>query len=55
MENTVEIKRIIKRQVDIENLFKQGKKDGMTTLMQDGVMKVFRGLTDINEIRRVCS
>ena len=55
MENTVEIKRIIKRQVDTENLFKQARKDGMTTLMQDGVMKVFRGLTDINEIRRVCS
>jgi putative transposase len=53
--DTVEIKRIIKRQVDTENLFKQARKDGMTTLMQDGVMKVFRGLTDINEIRRVCS
>jgi type II secretory ATPase GspE/PulE/Tfp pilus assembly ATPase PilB-like protein len=55
MENTVEIKRIIKRQGDTEDLFEQAKKGGMTTLMQDGIIKVFQGLTDIDEIRRVCS
>jgi type II secretory ATPase GspE/PulE/Tfp pilus assembly ATPase PilB-like protein len=35
-------------------LFKQAIKDDMTTLKQDGIMKVFKGLTDISEIRRVC-
>jgi type II secretory ATPase GspE/PulE/Tfp pilus assembly ATPase PilB-like protein len=28
--------------------------DGMTTLKQDGILKVFKGLTDIHEVRRVC-
>jgi len=26
----------------------------MTTLKQDGILKVFQGLTDITEVRRVC-
>ncbi|MBW1769065.1 MAG: type II/IV secretion system protein, partial [Deltaproteobacteria bacterium] len=54
MEGTNEIKRMIKKQADTEDLFLQAMKDGMTTLKQDGIMKVFQGLTDINEIRRVC-
>jgi type II secretory ATPase GspE/PulE/Tfp pilus assembly ATPase PilB-like protein len=29
-------------------------KEGMSTLRQDGIMKVFKGLTDLNEVRRVC-
>jgi type II secretory ATPase GspE/PulE/Tfp pilus assembly ATPase PilB-like protein len=32
----------------------QSSKDGMTTIKQDGVSKVFQGLTDISEIQRVC-
>ena len=28
--------------------------DGMTTLRQDGIIKVFKGLTDIYEVRKVC-
>jgi type II secretory ATPase GspE/PulE/Tfp pilus assembly ATPase PilB-like protein len=54
MENTVEMKRIIKQQFDTEKIFKQAYKDGMITLKQDGIIKVFQGLTDINEVRRVC-
>jgi type II secretory ATPase GspE/PulE/Tfp pilus assembly ATPase PilB-like protein len=27
---------------------------GMTTLRQDGILKVFQGLTDIHEVRKVC-
>jgi type II secretory ATPase GspE/PulE/Tfp pilus assembly ATPase PilB-like protein len=26
----------------------------MTTLKQDGILKVFQGLTDMAEVRRVC-
>jgi len=26
----------------------------MTTLIQDGIQKTFQGLTDLDEIRRVC-
>jgi len=54
LEGTHEIKRMIKRQANTEDLFVQGRKDGMTTLKQDGIQKVFQGLTDITEVRRVC-
>jgi type II secretory ATPase GspE/PulE/Tfp pilus assembly ATPase PilB-like protein len=29
-------------------------KEGMSTLRQDGIMKVFKGFTDMAEVRRVC-
>ncbi|MFH0843860.1 MAG: type II/IV secretion system protein, partial [Pseudomonadota bacterium] len=54
MEGTAEIKRMIKRQANSEELFIQSKKEGMATLKQDGIQKVFKGLTDIHEVRRVC-
>ena len=54
MEGTPQIKRLIKKQASSEKLFVQAEKDGMTTLKQDGILKVFLGLTDINEVRRVC-
>lgn len=54
MEGTREIKRMIKKQASAEELFLQAKKEGMTTLMQDGIIKVFQGLTDMSEVRRVC-
>ena len=54
MDGTREIKRMIKKQASAEELFIQAKKEGMTTLMQDGIMRVFKGLTDMNEVRRVC-
>jgi hypothetical protein len=28
--------------------------DGMTTLMQDGIRKVLRGVTDLTKMRKVC-
>ena len=28
--------------------------EGMHTLKQDGILKVFQGMTDIHEVRRVC-
>lgn len=54
LEGTAEIKRMIKKETSSEELFVQGINDGMTTLKQDGILKVFQGLTDINEVRRVC-
>jgi len=54
MEGTAEIKRMIKRQANSEELFIQSMKEGMATLKQDGIQKVFKGLTDIHEVRRVC-
>ncbi len=54
MEGTKEIKRMIKREASPEELFTQACKEGMTTLVQDGIAKVLQGLTDTTEIRRVC-
>jgi type II secretory ATPase GspE/PulE/Tfp pilus assembly ATPase PilB-like protein len=54
MEGTKEIKRMIKKQASAEELFIQARKEGMTTLMQDGIGKVFKGSTDMAEVRRVC-
>jgi type II secretory ATPase GspE/PulE/Tfp pilus assembly ATPase PilB-like protein len=54
LEGTAETKRMIKRQATVEDLFVQGRKDGLTTLKQDGILKVFQGHTNIIEVRRVC-
>jgi len=54
MEGTPDIKRMIKKQASAEELFVKAKAEGMTTLMQDGIMKVFQGLSDMDEVRRVC-
>ncbi len=54
MEGTPEIKRLIKRKAPTEELLDRAKAEGMTTLKQDGINKVFQGLTDIREVHRVC-
>ena len=54
MEGTKEIKRMIKKQASAEDLFYQAAKEGMTTLKQDAIVKLFQGFTDMKEINRVC-
>ncbi len=54
MEGTPKIKLMIKKQASTEMLFAQAMKEGMSTLRQDGIMKVFKGYTDMTEVRRVC-
>jgi type II secretory ATPase GspE/PulE/Tfp pilus assembly ATPase PilB-like protein len=54
MNGSPAIKRMIKKQASAEELFIQAKEEGMTTLMQDGILKVFDGLSDMAEVRRVC-
>ncbi|MFP4085626.1 MAG: GspE/PulE family protein [Desulfobacteraceae bacterium] len=54
MEGTAKIKQLIKSEASTEEIFLQGARDGMTTLKQDGIIKVLSGLTDLNEVRRVC-
>ena len=55
MDGTKEIKKMIKTEAPTEELFRQAADDGMTTLIQDGIVKSFEGLTDAAEIRRVCA
>jgi type II secretory ATPase GspE/PulE/Tfp pilus assembly ATPase PilB-like protein len=54
LDGTGEIKALIQTKSAAEKLRDQAIRDGMTTLMQDGIRKVFLGLTDIQQVRRVC-
>jgi type II secretory ATPase GspE/PulE/Tfp pilus assembly ATPase PilB-like protein len=53
MEGTPEIKQLIKKNATSHDLAVHSVEQGMTTLKQDGIHKVFQGLTDIGEVRRV--
>jgi type II secretory ATPase GspE/PulE/Tfp pilus assembly ATPase PilB-like protein len=53
MEGTPEIKQLIKKNATSHDLAVMSVEQGMTTLKQDGIQKVFQGLTDISEVRRV--
>jgi len=51
---TDEMKRKIQKRESIEELRKQAMRDGMTTLLQDGIQKVVKGVTDFKQVRAVC-
>ena len=48
------MKSSIQNRAKIEELREQAIKDGMCTLMQDGIRKVCLGLTDLRQVRSVC-
>ena len=54
LECTSKMKGLIKRRADTDDVRQVAALDGMTTLKQDGIIKVLQGLTDIHEVRRVC-
>ncbi len=54
LDGTDEMKNLIQNRAKMEDLRKQAVKDGMTTLMQDGIRKVFLGQTDLIQVRKVC-
>ena len=54
LAGTDEVKRVIQRKAPIEEIRDRAIEDGMTTLMQDGIRKVFLGITDMKQIRGVC-
>ncbi|WP_435548725.1 GspE/PulE family protein [Desulfobacterium sp. N47] len=51
---TDEMKRLIQSMAKMENIRDQAIKDGMTTLKQDGIGKIFQGHTDLLQVRKVC-
>jgi type II secretory ATPase GspE/PulE/Tfp pilus assembly ATPase PilB-like protein len=51
---TDEVKRLIQKRAPIEDLRNQAMQEGMTTLLQDGIIKVLRGHTDFKQVRAVC-
>ena len=49
-----EIKRMIQKHSSVEVMREQSMKEGMTTLLQDGIIKSLKGFTDFKQVRRVC-
>jgi len=49
-----EIKKLIQNRARMEEIRQQAIKEGMTTLMQDGIRKVCLGETDLVQVRKVC-
>jgi len=54
LASTDEIKRMIQKRESVEALREIAISQGMTTLLQDGIMKVIQGLTDLPQVLRVC-
>ena len=50
---TDEIKRMIQRRSTAEDLLKVAREQGMTTLVQDGVIKVLQGWTEFKQVKAV--
>jgi len=51
---TDEMKNKIQNNEPVENLLEQALGDGMTTLKQDGIGKIFGGMLDLIQVRKVC-
>jgi type II secretory ATPase GspE/PulE/Tfp pilus assembly ATPase PilB-like protein len=54
MNGSKTIKKLIKQAAPTDQLFAQAIEEGMSTLKQDGIHKMFKGITDIAEVKRVC-
>ncbi|MBI2116016.1 MAG: GspE/PulE family protein [candidate division NC10 bacterium] len=50
---TDDIKRMIQKRATAEELLKVAREQGMTTLVQDGVIKVIQGWTDFKQVKAV--
>jgi len=51
---TEEMKRLIQNNSPMDALRSQAIKDGMLTLKQDGIEKIFSGNTNLLQVRKVC-
>jgi type II secretory ATPase GspE/PulE/Tfp pilus assembly ATPase PilB-like protein len=51
---TDEMRRLIQKRSSVEEMRRQAVAEGMTTLLQDGIIKVLRGHTDFQQVRAVC-
>ncbi len=48
------VKKAIRQNPDVENLIEVALTEGMRTLRMDGVMKILEGVTDFDQVSRVC-
>ena len=51
---TDEMKLLIQNRVKVDAIRAQAVKDGMTTLKQDGIGKIFAGFLELQQVRKVC-
>ena len=51
---TDEIKLLVQNRAKVDMIRTQAVKDGMTTLRQDGIEKIFGGPLDLQQVRKVC-
>jgi len=51
---TLEIKRLIQTRARVEEIRDKAIQEGMRTLMQDGIEKIFQGYCDLIMVRKVC-
>ncbi len=53
LKGTRAIQQLIYTKAELSEIREQAIKDGMTTLKQDGIMKIFRGLSDYAQLLRI--
>jgi type II secretory ATPase GspE/PulE/Tfp pilus assembly ATPase PilB-like protein len=53
LEVTAAIKKLITEKNDSDVILQQAIKDGMVTMLEDGIGKVIKGVTTIEEVLRV--
>ena len=51
---TDDMKKLIQTKAEMKIIRDQAIHDGMTTLKQDGIEKIFQGHCDLIEVRKVC-
>jgi len=51
---TDEMKKLIQKSSPVEVIRNQAINDGMETLKQDGIAKIFSGYCDLYQVRKVC-
>ena len=48
------INKLIQKHETVEVMRNKARSEGMTTLLQDGIVKSLQGFTDFKQVRRVC-
>lgn len=54
LEGTDGIKRLIQQKAPVSEIRQKAIEEGMTTLLQDGIMKAMKGITTVEQVRKVC-
>jgi type II secretory ATPase GspE/PulE/Tfp pilus assembly ATPase PilB-like protein len=45
---------MVQKHETVEVMREKAQSEGMTTLLQDGILKAMKGYTDFMQVRRVC-